>query len=175
MKYSICWARFNYITPHPQTSLGQKNNSIIYLCAGCKRFIKTARLWCWRKASTVDEGELKVAVKAPSINSSIKVKRGRAVKVGGGWRVKIIACYHPLLMITAWASYLQLVGGRGRGYFLIKSCLFYIAQEVLITLYVGALDCLIISTFWPRTLPINSCEHHQPASPISSIDSRQSQ
>lgn len=56
-------------------------------------------------------------------------------------------------MISALASYLQLVKG-GVGSFLIKSLLLYFTQEDLITFYVGVLDCLIITTFL-AALPSN--------------------
>lgn len=66
------------------------------------------------------------------------------------------ASYVPQLIISALASYLQLA--RGLGSFLIKSQLLYFTQDDLITFYVGVLDCLIITTFWPCSLPINSSE-----------------
>lgn len=57
--------------------------------------------------------------------------------------------YVPQPRITALSLYLQLAEGGWGGSFLIKSRLSDFTQEDLITFYVGVLDCLIITTFWP--------------------------
>lgn len=54
--------------------------------------------------------ELKVAVRAWSIYSIINVHNKWS---RGGWGEKKLAGYVPLLMISALASYLQLVKGGG--------------------------------------------------------------
>lgn len=112
--------------------------------------------WCWKKVFLKHAQELKVRVTPKNIYFINNV-HGKWGEGGGLERKEKWGGYAPLLIINVLASYLQLV--KGMGLFLIKSRLLCSTQEDLITFYVGVLDCLIITTFWPCSLPINSSEH----------------
>lgn len=133
--------------PPKRKALDKEQRHLLHVDS--ETFINTPLLRCWKRALLEPARELKVRVGA-FISSTMCMTSGhdRKEKWGG---------YAPWLVINVLASYLQLV--KGVGLFLIKSWLLCSTQEDLITFYVGVLDCLIITTFWPCSLPINSSEH----------------
>lgn len=70
---------FNNSSSSPALAKQQRHS----LDAGCKRFIKSALLWCWKWDLLIPRWELKVAVKAWSIYSIINVHNKWSRGVGG--------------------------------------------------------------------------------------------